>query len=173
MPAEAGGILHTRNTIGITNLDGTDANWENWRVKFEASAGLAKMAFHCIPSATVHFTKRKVRPDVILIISLHKLKWNVDAFGEATIGSEEYQKTLGIHKVTSKALQSAKMSHDAPLYQGCANRCQKLGYFHGGRRTTMFRWWQLLKIAVQPKMRLLGNGMHEHCGELARSAGSL
>ena len=43
MAAEAGGILNTRNTIGFPNFDGTDANWEGWRVKFEASADLSGM----------------------------------------------------------------------------------------------------------------------------------
>ena len=37
-----GGILDTRNTIGIPNIDGTDANWGRWRVKFEAYAELAR-----------------------------------------------------------------------------------------------------------------------------------
>ena len=38
MAAEAGGIL---DTSGIQNVDGTDANWESWRVKFAAYACLA------------------------------------------------------------------------------------------------------------------------------------
>ena len=42
MTPEAGGILDTRNTIGVPIFDGTDANWERWRVKFEASADWAK-----------------------------------------------------------------------------------------------------------------------------------
>ena len=43
MAAETGGILDTRNTIGVSNFDGTDANWKRWRVKFEAYADLANM----------------------------------------------------------------------------------------------------------------------------------
>ena len=43
MTAEAGGILDIRNTTGVPIFDGTDANWESWRVKFEAYADLANM----------------------------------------------------------------------------------------------------------------------------------
>ena len=46
MTAEAGGIQDTRNTIGAPNFDGTDANWESWRVKFAACADLANMGAH-------------------------------------------------------------------------------------------------------------------------------
>ena len=35
MTAEAGGILDTRNAIGVPIFDGTDAKWESWRVKVE------------------------------------------------------------------------------------------------------------------------------------------
>ena len=82
-------------------------------------------------------------------------------------------KNTGMHKDTSKALQSAKMSQDAHCIKDVETDVKKLGYFFGGKRTTMCRWWQLLKNAVWPKMRLLGNGMHEHGGELARGARSL
>ena len=41
--ALTGGILDTRNTIGVPIFEGTDANWESWRVKFEAYADLAGM----------------------------------------------------------------------------------------------------------------------------------
>ena len=44
--AEAGGILDTRNTIGVPIYDGADAKWESWRVKFEALADLANMGAH-------------------------------------------------------------------------------------------------------------------------------
>ena len=37
---------NTRNTIDIPNFDGTDANSESWRVKFEAYADLACMGAH-------------------------------------------------------------------------------------------------------------------------------
>ena len=40
MVAETGGILDTRNTIGVPNFDGTDANWESWRVKVRGVCGL-------------------------------------------------------------------------------------------------------------------------------------
>ena len=43
LTAEAGGILDTRNTIGVPIFDCTDANWESWRVKFEACADLANV----------------------------------------------------------------------------------------------------------------------------------
>ena len=42
MSADASGILDTRNTIRTPNFDGSDANWESWRAKFETYAGLAK-----------------------------------------------------------------------------------------------------------------------------------
>ena len=41
MTSEADDILDTRNTIGVRNLDGYDANWESWRVKVEVHADLA------------------------------------------------------------------------------------------------------------------------------------
>ena len=43
MSVEAGGILDTRNAIGIPNFDGSDANLESWRVRFGASADVANM----------------------------------------------------------------------------------------------------------------------------------
>ena len=43
MTAAAGGILDKRNTIGAPIFDGPDANWESWRVKFEAHGDLANM----------------------------------------------------------------------------------------------------------------------------------
>ena len=43
---EEGDILDTTNTIGIPNFDGSDANWEGWRVKFEAYAALANVGTH-------------------------------------------------------------------------------------------------------------------------------
>ena len=46
MTAEVGGILDTRNTMGVQIFDGTDANWESWRVDFEAFADLANMGAH-------------------------------------------------------------------------------------------------------------------------------
>ena len=46
MTVEAGDILGTNNTIGVPNFDGTDANWERWRVQFEAYADLAQMGAH-------------------------------------------------------------------------------------------------------------------------------
>ena len=46
MSVEAGGILDTRNAIGIPNFDGSDANLESWRVRFGASADVANMGTH-------------------------------------------------------------------------------------------------------------------------------
>ena len=46
MTAEAGGTLGTRNTVGVPNFDGSDANWESWQVKFKAYADLANMGAH-------------------------------------------------------------------------------------------------------------------------------
>ena len=46
MSAEASGILDTGNTIGIPNFDGSHANWDSRRVKFEAYADLANRGTH-------------------------------------------------------------------------------------------------------------------------------
>ena len=46
MTVETGGILDTRNTIGVPILDGADEKWKSWRVKFEAYAELADMGTH-------------------------------------------------------------------------------------------------------------------------------
>ena len=46
MSADASGILDTRSTIGTPNFDRSDANWESWRVKFEAYADPANKGTH-------------------------------------------------------------------------------------------------------------------------------
>ena len=56
MTAEAGGIMDSRNTIGVPIFDGTDADWESWRVKFEAYADLANMGAHLdVPAEQTSF----------------------------------------------------------------------------------------------------------------------
>ena len=44
--AGAGSILDTRNTIGVQSFDGTAANWESCRMKYDASPDLARMGAH-------------------------------------------------------------------------------------------------------------------------------
>ena len=46
MSADAGGFLDTRNTTGTPNFNRSYANWESWRVKFEAYADLANKGTH-------------------------------------------------------------------------------------------------------------------------------
>ena len=58
MSADAGGILDIKNTTGISNFDSSDANWESWRMRFEAQAGLANMVTHLDVAAEQSFFVR-------------------------------------------------------------------------------------------------------------------
>ena len=69
MAAEAGGILDTRNIVGIPNFGGTDANWDRWRVKFEAYADLAGIGAHldAAEEQTVFITNEGLDANAVLV----------------------------------------------------------------------------------------------------------
>ena len=70
MAAEAGGILDTRNTSGIQNFDGTDANWESWRVKFAAYAYLAGVgAFLDVAAEQTAFIMKQGLDAAVVLVS--------------------------------------------------------------------------------------------------------
>ena len=70
MAAEADGVLDARHRIGIPNLNDADANWESWRVKFEAHADLAgMMSAHLdnVTEQTAFVTKEDLDAAAVLV----------------------------------------------------------------------------------------------------------
>ena len=69
MAAEAGGVLDARHTIGIPDLNDTDAHWESWRVKFEAYADLAGTSAHIcnVAEQTAFITNEDLDAAAVLV----------------------------------------------------------------------------------------------------------